>query len=763
VDKRERRRLERARLRKARVRQETQAKQGAARYLRARDLAATAAVNLRARDWAAAVEDAARAAALAPHDPQIVALYARAAEASRQSEHRVASLEGLARCSTPTAALLATLAELHCAAGRHDRARHCVAEARRVLSRPGARQQSVLAQLEATEAQLGAVAPAADPEGSAEDEPPLPLPAPVESTLRTPPPAPPQAIVEIPVTVAGDVVGVDALAGIPSAAPEDVALARLATALRDAESFDRLLAVEHARGLVRLSHQEETARKILAAFLGRALLADEVGLGKTVEAGLVLSEYLLRGRVGRALVLVPASLVGQWREELESKFDIVTRTTDDEVLRRHPDRLWEGPGVVVASLATARSARHRDAVASLAWDLVIVDEAHGLKNHRTESYALVERLRTRFLLLLTATPVENRVEELYNLVTLIRPGHLGGRTEFVRRFAGLDGRARDEIRSLLADVMVRNTRALSGVALPPRFARTLLVAPGPDEGMLYEGLAGALRSLDTTGRMRPLLSLLLQEAGSSPFAVRGTLAKLAADETVPDAVRVALVPAAELAERATGSEKARALLGALSRTDEPAIVFTRFRGTLGFLAEVLGRAGIPYERLDGGQPAGERAQAIERCRAAGGVLLSTDVGSEGLNLQFCHRVLNFDVPWNPMRLEQRIGRLHRIGQEHPVEVLTLCLAGSIEERILAILDERINLFELVVGEIEMILGHLEDAREFPDLALEAFAHPDETGRARAFERLGTALAAARQRHRAVQRFDEVLFRSELAV
>jgi SNF2 family DNA or RNA helicase len=492
-----------------------------------------------------------------------------------------------------------------------------------------------------------------------------------------------------------------------------------------------------------------------------------VGLGKTIEAGLVLSEYVLRGRVGRALVLVPASLVGQWREELESKFAIATRTTDDEALRRDPDRLWQGQGVVVASLATARSARHRDAVISLAWDLVIVDEAHGLKNHRTESYALVERLRTRFLLLLTATPVENRVEELYNLVTLVRPGHLGGRAEFVRRFAGPDGRppeaARDELRVLLADVMVRNTRALSGVALPPRFARTLLVAPGPDEGVLYEGLASALRSLDTTGRVRPLLSLLLQEAGSSPLAVRGTLAKLAAYDTLPDPVRVALVPAVELAERATGSEKARALLGALSRTDGPAIVFTRFRGTLGFLADVLGRAGIPHERLDGDVPGGERAQAIERCRATGGVLLSTDVGSEGLNLQFCHRVVNFDVPWNPMRLEQRIGRLHRIGQEHPVEVLTLCLAGSIEERILAILDERINLFELVVGEIEMILGHLEDGREFPDLALEAFAQPDEDARARAFERLGAALAAARQRHRAVQRFDEALFRSELAV
>ena len=263
--------------------------------------------------------------------------------------------------------------------------------------------------------------------------------------------------------------------------------------------------------------------------------------------------------------------------------------------------------------------------------------------------------------------------------------------------------------------------------------------------------------------MRPLLSLLLQEAGSSPFAVRGTLARLTGDATLPEPIRAALATAAEFAARATGSEKLRTLLRALEGADGPTIVFTRFRGTLAFLAEALTRAGMPHERFDGDVPAAARAAAVERCRASGAVLLSTDVGSEGLNLQFCHRVVNFDLPWNPMRIEQRIGRLHRIGQEHPVDVLNLCLAGSIEERILRILDERINLFELVVGEVEMILGYLEGGRDFPDLALDAFAEPDETARTRSFTRLSDTLAAARQRYRTVKAFDEALFRSELGV
>ena len=756
MDKRERRRVRRARLRKARARHETQSKQAAARFWRVSDLEAAAERSIRERDWTAAVERAARAVVLLPRDRTIAALYLRASEGSRVVRHRIAALEHLASVVPRTPALLCELAELHRQAGDGGRARGAFEEASRLLASTRRARRGAAARLAEVAARLDAGTP--EPPAAPDDAPPAirftTLPPPPEPE----PPAAEPARLEIPVTLASDISRLEALGDQPGS-PAGATLALMATGLADAESFDRLLSLERAAGLLRLSHQEETARKVLTVFLGRALLADEVGLGKTIEAGLVLSEYLLRGRVSRALVLAPPTLVGQWREELAGKFAIETRGTDDAAP-------WDGDGVVVASLATARSDRHRDGVVARPWDLVIVDEAHTLKNHRTESYALVERLKTRFLLLLTATPVENRVEELYNLVSLLRPGHLGGRAEFVRRFANGGGRiseaGRAELRGLLAEVMVRNTRALSGVALPPRFARTLLVAPGAEEHGLYEALAGALRSLAVDGRHRQLLSLLLQEAGSSPFAVRGTLGRLLADGALPEPIRHALAGAVEIAGGATGSEKASALLRALAAAPAPAIVFTRFRGTLGFLAEVLGRAGVRFERLDGDVPVAARAAAVERCRD-GGVLLATDVGSEGLNLQFCHRLVNFDLPWNPMRIEQRIGRLHRIGQTEPVEVLNLCLAGSIEERILTVLDERINLFELVVGEVETILGYLEGGRDFPELALDAFAHPEEADRTRSFDRLGDALAAARQRYRSVKVFDEALFRSELGV
>jgi superfamily II DNA or RNA helicase len=797
TDKRERRRVKRVRMRKAHARHEAQQREAAGRRFRGIALVAAAERAFGAGAYDEAVEHAARAVRLAPHDKVAAALYVNAAERSRVPEHRLAALEHYVRTFERSFQVVVSLAALHRELGNLDRARAFAAEARANVPRLLPRRRVWLALLDeverATAKRDSRPEPASPAAGQASlpfdhagsltaktpDSPPLA--SPVRQTERAAPswlpatdgasdaPSAPVLAPDftVPVSFTPDILGLDALRKEPANSLDEVRLAQQATKLRDAESFDRLLAVERAQGLIRLSHQEETARKVLSVFLGRALLADEVGLGKTIEAGLVLAEYFLRGRAQSALILVPPTLVRQWREELATKFGIETGTTEDARFRTAPEEFWSGSGVVVASLATARSERHREGVTGRPWDLVIVDEAHTLKNHRTESYALVQRLQSRFLLLLTATPVENRVEELYNLISLIRPGHLGGRAAFVRRFGGSGGRlsetARNEIRSLLSELMIRNTRALSGVQLPPRFARTLLVEPGPDEDAVYAQLATALRSLGIAGRARTLLSTLLQEAGSSPWAVRGTLEKARADAGLPDAVRAAVAEASDAAHGVTGSEKSRVLLQALQATHGPTVVFTRFRGTLSFLSHVLQRAGVAHECVHGEIPAAGRAAAIERCRETGAVLLSTDVGSEGLNLQFCHRLINFDLPWNPMRIEQRIGRLHRIGQDHPVEVLNFCLAGSIEERILQILDERINLFELVVGEVEMILGYLDGTREFSDQVLEAFAEGDEAERTRSFARIADALAAARERYRAVKAFDEALFRNELGV
>ena len=811
--KRERDRRKQAEARKRKARQQVQQAQADARVWRSFDVAERAQEALEHGEVGDALREAARASALNPGDPEIARLYLAVADRSGDLNEQVKALERVTRTVPPDARLYARLAYLCLHTGDPESAGRAAARARQLLPARLKERKRWLSIIEYVEARCAAIRTgvAAPPERSrpaaARPRPRAPVsaaaPAPAVAIRRRKDPPPPQtarkpavqgseaapavagaaagaaaahpapealpvapvSLLGLPLAIAPAVDGLEVLADATFTDRESVELAVLAAKIRDAVAYDQLFAIEQARGLLHFAHQEDTARKVMSVFLGRALLADEVGLGKTIEAGLVLSEYLLRGHVSRALILAPPTLVGQWREELATKFGIEARTSEDAAFRADPDRFWSDAGIVIASLATARSPRQRERVTARPWDLAIVDEAHVLKNATTASHALVSRITSRFLLLLTATPVENRLEELYNLVSLIRPGHLGGRATFLKRFADTKVRSSDavraQVRALLAEVMVRNTRALSGVQLPPRFARTVLIQPEAGEAELYEHLVRALRSIGPGGKTRLLLSVLLREAGSSPFAVRGTLEKTRDQPDLPAAAAAALAPAIRFVEQPVATGKGRALLEILDGAREPAVVFTHYRATLAFLDELLGRAGIARERIDSNVPAPLRHEAIDRLRARGGVLLSTEVGAEGLNLQFCRRIVNFDLPWNPMRIEQRIGRVHRIGQDHPVEVVNLCLAGSIEERILSILDERINLFELVVGEVEMILGYLEDERDFDDLVLEAFAEPEVAGREQSFARIADALAAARLRYENVKRFDEEFFRNEL--
>jgi SNF2 family DNA or RNA helicase len=179
-----------------------------------------------------------------------------------------------------------------------------------------------------------------------------------------------------------------------------------------------LLAFDLARDVVRYAHQVDACRRVIGEMRGRALLADEVGLGKTIEAGIVLSEYRIRGLVRRALLLVPAALQSQWRSELWHKFGIRCH-----IRERGED--FDGHDFLITTLDTARVKRNQERILDNSYDLVIIDEAHRLKNHRTLSYQFASALASRYLLLLTATPVHNDLRELYNLVTLLRPGTLG--------------------------------------------------------------------------------------------------------------------------------------------------------------------------------------------------------------------------------------------------------------------------------------------------------------------------------------------------
>src|ERR1700730_1652567 len=195
------------------------------------------------------------------------------------------------------------------------------------------------------------------------------------------------------------------------------------------QGFDELLCLAGLAGVETHGYQVETLRKVLKQFRGRVLLADEVGLGKTIEAGMVLREYGLRGMAERVLILTPASLVGQWREELETKFGLSCATTHDPLLREDPSAFWRQKRII-ASIAAARRLEHADCLRGESFDLVIVDEAHHLRDRSSQSWKLVDALNKRFLLLLSATPVQNDLVELYNLLTLLKSGIFKSQKEF---------------------------------------------------------------------------------------------------------------------------------------------------------------------------------------------------------------------------------------------------------------------------------------------------------------------------------------------
>ena len=533
------------------------------------------------------------------------------------------------------------------------------------------------------------------------------------------------------------------------------------------EGFDELLCLPALRGVEAHWYQVETVRKVLKQYRGRVLLADEVGLGKTVEAGMVLKEYILRGMAERILILTPASLVGQWRDEMAIKFGIICATSHDPLLRSDPVRFWAQP-LVIASIAAARRKDHAELLSALQFDVVVVDEAHHLRDQASASYRLVNSLQKRFLLLLSATPVQNSLLELYNLLTLLQPGIFKTQKEFRARYmvAGKprEPANRERLRDLMRGVMVRNTRAIAALRMPRRHASTLRAAPDAAEARYYDELTALVREAAagaaSSGALQHRLSLqhLLAAAGSSPAASAASIGRLV--ERNPGDPRWAAL-LARVRVLGAGAKEAALLRLLAQNPAEKKLVFVHHRDSLAHLADRLRRQGAPFALFSGDMTGPQKDAAVAAFRDSVPVLLCTESGGEGRNLQFCNTLINFDIPWNPMAIEQRIGRIDRIGQTREVFIFNLVTAGTIEDVVLRILDEKINMFELVVGEVGAILGEVDEEQEFSALVLEAWLQGAEQDREAAFAKLEDQLLAARRQYDGVKQLDEALFGNDL--
>jgi hypothetical protein len=520
---------------------------------------------------------------------------------------------------------------------------------------------------------------------------------------------------------------------------------------------DDLLCLPHCR-IERFEYQVRSALRAIGALRGRALLSDEVGLGKTIEAGLVLKEYITRGMVRRFLVVTLPSLVDQWQEELESKFGLRTVTTNSAGWRTNPAAFWQENDALVVSLHTLKIEPHLTHARQRPWEMLIVDEAHHLRNQSSKAWQAISALPRQFLLLLTATPVQNSLDELYNLVTLLRPGQLPPPGEFARRFIDPKEPRRprepEELRRLLGQVMIRNTRANAGITLPSRRAETVFFEPPPAEREraarweleLRERLAAApAQQASMSGR------ILLQSAGSSPAAWRSAMQSFFDTEWTR----------AWLEGGALGGcwQEKIAALPALAQGEGGVVIFSQFIATQEALAAALRGAGVRTWLINGQTPPPERQPLTDAFQREGGALLLTRSGTEGRNLQFCHQLVNFDLPWNPMEIEQRIGRLHRIGQTRAVRIYNFVETGTLQAHLLEILQEKLNLFELVVGETGLILGERFGSDDFSEEIFRCWRdRPADVGTA--MDELGDALAAARAGYREVKELDETLFSAD---
>ena len=602
-------------------------------------------------------------------------------------------------------------------------------------------------------------------------------------------------------------------------------------------------------------HQFKPVLKFLESPVGRLLVADEVGLGKTIEAIYIWKELQARADARRLLIICPAILREKWRDDLHQRFNIVAKLTSAQELLEEVKHVlqsqYQHPFVCIASLeglrpnnnwedetmsgAKAELARlldnnnhHNPAADEVSvFDLVIIDEAHYLRNSATANHRLGQLARdaARHLLLLTATPIQTQNTNLYQLLNIISPEDFFDKPIFeqmleankplIRALRSLwshppDFRAakRDLDRALQSDYFRENpvlkqiqhtletpetidaelqvrlgyqlenaslvsqylTRSRKRDVLPNRVERapqTLKVHFSALEKEIYESVTQAIRK-QSKGKQGVLLFRLIarqRQMASCLVAALQTWSKqgildefqdellwesgistLQSDyERLPDPVTLPLENI-DYAQLEAEDTKYRSLVQFLHREikknpDEQFVLFAYFRGTLHYLQRRLESDGIQTSLILGGM--GDQKQAVLAQFEQGktSILLSSEVGSEGIDLQFCRFLINYDLPWNPMRVEQRIGRIDRLGQKADrISIINFSLVDTIEERILDRLYDRINVFQESIGDLENILGEATEKLLItlfePDLTdAERLKRADETANAILKQRL----------------------------
>ncbi|TGL86896.1 DEAD/DEAH box helicase [Leptospira congkakensis] len=570
-------------------------------------------------------------------------------------------------------------------------------------------------------------------------------------------------------------------------------------------------------------HQLDAALFALESPLSRGvILADEVGLGKTIEAGLVLTQFLSEEKK-RILIIAPANLRKQWSGELQEKFhlksEIIEGKNFNSIQKSGIHNPFNNEKVVIVSYQFAKAKAFE--ISQISWDLVVLDEAHRLRNVYKESNVIAntikESLRSRFKLLLTATPLQNSLSELYGLVSIIDEQTFGDFDSFSQQFLRIQSEEQLQLlKNRIEGICKRTLRkqVLEYIKYTKRIPITKEFIPNADEDRLHEWISAYLQRENLAAlpkSQRKLMTLILRKLlASSTYAIAGTLQalvdrlekklgvsdtsldleieKLIADDfeeyeeikeewsdfqtqkSIPE--NHLLVESAEdlraeikelkeylaLANNIQANSKAEVLLTGLGQAfsemerlggAKKAVIFTESRRTQNYLFDFLSINGYANQillfngsnnddtskkifqswmekykgtdKISGSKTADIRAALVEEFKEKRQILIATEAAAEGINLQFCSIVVNYDLPWNPQRIEQRIGRCHRYGQNFDVVVVNFLNKKNLADvRVYELLSEKFQLFSGVFGASDEVLGNVETGVDFEKRIAEIF-------------------------------------------
>lgn len=503
--------------------------------------------------------------------------------------------------------------------------------------------------------------------------------------------------------------------------------------LKQVNKIDRLISVDAVRTkLTPYNFQMQTALRIINEMNANAILADEVGLGKTIEAGLIMKELLLREEINSILVISPKSLISQWKNEMAEKFGetfLIANYPREHINLELDNRIICSHNFL---------ARKIDEFENRTWDLVVVDEAHTFRNTHSKGRDSIASLRKNHLLLLTATPLCNKLTDLYSIVDLVQPGLLGSERTFISRYID-DGKGRVvkpgeayKLRHTLQKIMCRTRRDQTGIPFTKRCVESRTLEATSHEREFIDQATEYLRKI-SQNQFKTIEALIAQnpnrkisQSQSNAILVFQAVTLQQSFSSSPDAAIQSLqkrqqkFPAEAKATHQlidialkVKSAKVELLRNILKEMpNEQALIFCLRKVTAHKLKELLNKEFGSAAVYLGDMNQTERDYIVESFKKnKTKYLVATDAAAEGLNLQNCCLLFNYDLHWNPMKMEQRIGRIHRFKQDRDVTIFNLSVKDTIDDYVLHILYQKIELFTMTVGKMETVLAEMKEGSQ----------------------------------------------------